>query len=137
MKIVKGLWARLFARRLSKPDKQLFGLFGLVLKVSGYAQMYAYSTSTNLREFLSHEWSGFREKAEELSRPYPTLRPMLGRFYIALEDLDARGRQGCLPPETYGKVLFSEANACHLAYLELRDLAEQIQKAILRSDECG
>ena len=95
--------------------------------------MYAYSTSAALREAMSHEWSGFREKAEDLSRPYPALRPMLGRFHLALEHLAAQGRHGCLPPETYGKVLFSDANACHPAYCELQKLAGQIQKAIFAS----
>jgi hypothetical protein len=103
--------------------------------------MYAYSTSPSMREWLTskecYEFSGFREKAEELSRPYPAVRPMLGRLYLALENLAAQGRHGCLPPETYGKVLFSEANACHPAYCEVQKLAEQIQKAILRYDEGG
>jgi hypothetical protein len=95
------------------------------------AQMHTYATSPKMREAMVHEWSGFREKAEELSRPFPSLRPSLGRLYIGLEDLTVLGRQGCLPPETYEKVLFSEANVCHSVFCELRKLADKIQKDIL------
>ncbi len=103
----------------------------LVMMALTQAQMHTYATSPKLREAMVHEWSGFREKAEELSRPFPSLRPSLGRLYIALEDLAVLGRQGCLPPETYGKVLFSDANVCHPAFCELRKLADKIQKDIL------
>jgi hypothetical protein len=101
-----------------------------------WARMHTYATSPKLREAMVHEWSGFRQKAEELSRPFPSLRPSLGRLYIALEDLAVLGRQGCLPPETYGKVLFSEMNVCHPVFCELRTLADKIQKEIL-SYEAG
>ena len=109
-------------------------LLTLVNGTSSIANLYAYSTSPNRAWLTSREcqqWSGFREKAEELSRPYPALRPMLGRLYLALEDLAAHGRSGCLPPETYGKVLLSETNPCHVPYCELQKLADQIRQAIL------
>ena len=94
--------------------------------------MHAYATSPSLREAMTQAWAGFRSKADELSRDFPKLRPDLGRLYLALEDLAVLGRQGCLPPDTYGKVLFSDANVCHAAYCQLQNLADNIQKAILQ-----
>ena len=124
---------------MSQPEKQqddrLTDLLALVIGASGAAHMYAYSTSPKLREWLTspehHAWSAFRERAEELSRPYPVLRPMLGRLYLAMEALASRGRDGCLPPETYGKVLFSDANPCHAPRCEVQTLADQLQREIL------
>ncbi len=57
---------------------------------------------------------------------------MLGRLYLALEDLVSKGQQGCLPAATYGKVLFSEANACHAPRCEVQRLADDLETSILR-----
>jgi hypothetical protein len=135
LNITRRLWNWLFAPRTSKSyhwsDTRLKELHMLVGMVASSAQLHAYTTSSSLREAMVLQWSGFREKAEELSRPFPNLRPSLGHLYIALENLAALGLKGCLPPETYGKVLFSEANVCHPAFCELHKLAEKIQKDIL------
>ena len=116
--------------------ERLMSLLDLVNGVVSEANRFSYSTLQNFREWLTsrgcYEWSDFREKAEELSRPYPTLRPMLGRFYIALNDLVEHGRNGCLRPETYRKLLLSEANPCHAPYCELNTLANQLSQAISR-----
>jgi hypothetical protein len=125
---------------MNQPEKQederVTDLLGLIIGAAGAARFYAYSTSPDHREWLRSrectELSGFREKAEELSRPYPALRPMLGRLYLAIENLVAQGRGECLPPETYGKVLFSEANPCHAPRCEVQRLADELERAILR-----
>jgi len=141
LNIGRRLWSWLLASRASRPDSQwdegLRELHILVGMAASAANLYAYATSPALREAMVDHWSGFRDKAETLSRPFPSLRPMLGRLYLALEDLAALGRQGCLSPETYGKVLFSEANVCHAAYCDLQKLADQIQKEVLRYDAGG
>lgn len=120
---------------MKRGDDQLHKLHTLVLGAASAAHMYAYSTSPDMREWLtsreSHELSGFRARAEELSRPYPGLRPMLGRLYLALEELVAQGRHGCLPAETYGNVLFSQANACHGPRCDAQKLVDEVQEAIL------
>ncbi|MGB6499825.1 MAG: hypothetical protein WBG19_00270, partial [Thermoplasmata archaeon] len=135
LNITSRLWAWLFARRASRSsprlDSRLEELHLLVTMALTQAQMHTYATSPKIREAMVHEWSSFREKAEELSRPFPSLRPSLDRLYIALENLAVLGRQGCLPPETYGKVLFSEANVCHPAFCELSKLVEKTQNDIL------
>ena len=64
---------------------------------------------------------------------------MLGRLCIAMDDLAAEGRHECLPPETYGKVLFSEANKCHPAYCELerQSLSRHCVVPLLRHQSIG
>jgi hypothetical protein len=118
------------------PDDQLTELLALVIGAASAAHMFAYATSLRFREWVTSpecsQWAGFREKAEDLSRPYPLLRPMLGRFYLAIEALAAQGDQGCLPPETYGKLLFSDANPCHAPRCEVQKLADEIQQVLLR-----
>jgi hypothetical protein len=117
-------------------DDNLFRLMVLVSGAASNAHMYAYATSQRLREWLagsdSKGFSGFREKAEELSRPYPTLRPGLGRLYLALEHLAEQGGNGCLPPQTYGNVLFSDSNPCHAPRCEIQKLADQLREEILQ-----
>jgi hypothetical protein len=138
LNIASRLWSWLFAptprKTRQQPDQRLEELHILVGMAASAANLHAYATSVALREAMVQQWSEFRGKAEELSRPFPILRPKLGRLYLALEDLAVLGRQGCLPPETYGKVLFSDANVCHSAYRELQKLADEIQQMILRYD---
>jgi hypothetical protein len=124
-------------QRGSEGEEQLTSLLTLVIGAASYAHTYAYATSQSLREWVTSseckEFSGFRKKAEELSRPYPKLRPALGRLYLALEHLAEQGRSGCLPPQTYGKVLFSDTNPCHAPRCEVQKLADQLREEILRS----
>jgi len=138
---ISKFWAWLFGSKPRKAgmrlDKGLEELDRLVGWAASSASMHAYATAPALREAMVNEWSGFREKAEELSRPFPHLRPMWGRLHLALEDLAIRGRQGCLPPESYGKVLFSEKNVCHSVCCEVQALADRIRKAILNYETGG
>jgi hypothetical protein len=121
-----------FVRReesYKETDEQLTKLHVLVIGASSAAKMYAYAAEMSFRKMLTspqiYEFSEFRQRAEELSRPYPVLRPMLDRLHEAIEDLVARGRGGCLSPETDEKVLYSHANPCHVSYCELQKLAEE------------
>ena len=102
LNIASRLWSWLFTPTPSKTrqqsDQRLEELRILVGMAASVANLHAYATSVSLREAMVQQWSEFRAKADELSRPYPVLRPKLGRLYLALEDLAVR--DACRPRPT-------------------------------------
>jgi hypothetical protein len=105
-------------RTLEKLAKRVF-------TVSSEAEFFAYTTASQIRD--SVDWSGFREAAEADSRLFPSLRPIIGRITVGLDAL-----QACCAPVlskgTPSRVLFSNANPCHVHFCALRIEVEAFRK---------
>jgi hypothetical protein len=100
-----------------------------VFVVSSEAEFFAYATSLQIRDSI--DWSGFRVTAEMDSRPFPSLRPILGRITVCLDALQAC-RMPILSKSTPSRILFSDANPCHTHFCELKKEVEVFTKEFQR-----
>jgi hypothetical protein len=111
----------------------LWDLYALVCSTEAKAHRFAHLNSAKMRSL--YEWSNFRESAEQQSRSYPGLRPLLGRICMQLDALQRIGDQGCMDPRLPGGVLFSAANPCHGIYQDLAAAVHNFKLAARLLDE--